>query len=67
MTQPNTEVQEAYTIWTGFTTFRKNGSPIMGTLGSSAKQVVVMEADTFRRICREHPTLGTALFRVGEL
>lgn len=55
------------TIWAVTTTFRKNGSPVMGTMGTRAERVVVMTADTFERMIAENPCLATAQFRVGEL
>jgi hypothetical protein len=61
------EKPEQYTIWHGFTTFRKNGTPIMGTLGASAKPVVIMESETFQRLVREHPSLATVVFRMMEI
>ena len=57
--------REPYTIWAMPTTFRKSGSPIMGTIGASVRHVVVMEAETFKRLVAENPNLATAEFRVG--
>lgn len=57
--------REPYTVWSMFAPFRKDGAPVMGSFGQSVRSVVVMEAETFRRLIREHPELQTAVFRVG--
>ena len=56
---------KAYTIWSVATPFRKDGTPVMGNMGSTIKSVVVMESATFKRILAEHPSLQTAQFNVG--
>jgi hypothetical protein len=58
---------EAYTIWATLAPFRKNGTPVIGNMGSTVKDVVVMESETFRRLVREHPSLATAEFSVCDL
>jgi hypothetical protein len=46
--------------------FRKDGSPVLGTMGSSVRRVVVFEAETFKQLLEDHPTLKVQKFRVGE-
>jgi hypothetical protein len=55
---------EPYTIWSVETTFRKDGTPVMGTMGASWKSVIVMDAETFKRLCKE-PGLAHVQWRVG--
>jgi hypothetical protein len=57
--------REPYTIWSMPTTFRRDGSPVMGSFGASVQQVVVMTSETFKRLVRENPDLSTAQFNVG--
>ena len=59
--------ENALTIYVGTTTFRKDGSPVMGSVGSRAGTVVVITHQTWKQMVLEHPTLATAKFRVGEL
>jgi hypothetical protein len=61
---PPTE-QEPLTIWAVHTTFRKNGSPIMGTIGPSVAGVIVMRSETWKELCERVPALQTMEFRVG--
>lgn len=52
-------------IWAAHCPFRKSGSPVLGTTGSSIQPVIVMTVETWKKLCAEHPTLGTAQFEVG--
>jgi hypothetical protein len=61
------EAPESYTIWMVTAPFNKHGVPLMGRSGASARRVVVMDGDTFKRLIAEHPSLATAQFRTGEL
>lgn len=54
-----------YTMWVAHCPFRKNGSPVLGTMGSSEQAVVVMTTDEWRRLCADVPQLQTTQFRVG--
>lgn len=62
---PATRTTGPYTIWATYTTFRKSGFPVMGTMGSYTDAVVVMRAETFKRLVAENPCLAAALFNVG--
>ena len=53
------------TIWALHCPFRRDGSPVLGTMGSRIESVVVMELETWQRLCREIPELATRQFRVG--
>ena len=59
-------MSETYCIWPETMPFRKNGTPVVGTMGSGFRSVVIMEAETFKRLMREHPSLATAQFEVAE-
>jgi hypothetical protein len=37
----------------------------MGSFGATVRNVVIMDAETFKRLVAEHPSLATAEFRVG--
>lgn len=58
-----------YRIWQGLCAFRKDGSPVAGTMGSTHRSVVVMHVDTFKRMLDEHPTLKAddVVYEMGEL
>jgi hypothetical protein len=45
--------------------FRKSGSPVLGTMGSSIQPVVVMTTETWTRLCADVPQLQTTMFEVG--
>lgn len=62
---PEAPPPNPYTIWTLDAPFDKYGVPRMGNVGQSIRHVVVIEAKTFQRLLREHPSLNTAQFRVG--
>ncbi len=55
-----------YRVWSIDMPFRKDGAPVAGTMGSTIKRVLVIEAETFKRLIDEHPSLQTARFDVGE-
>lgn len=59
--------EEPITIFMGTTTFRKDGTPVLGTMGASARRVVLIEAGEWKRLSAAHPSLQTQQFRVGEL
>lgn len=54
-----------YTMWVAHCPFRKSGSPVLGTMGSSEQPVVVMTTAEWRRLCADVPQLQTTQFRVG--
>ena len=56
---------EPYTIWALHCPFRKDGAPVLGTFGSETRGVVIIEVETWKRLCRDVPQLQTAQFRVG--
>lgn len=56
-----------YRVWQGVTTFRKNGTPVLGSVGASAARVIVMTADTFKRFMREHPDAADIKIELGDL
>lgn len=70
MTNPTSGLPEngeapPFTIWALHCPFRKEGSPVLGNMGSSIRGVIVMEAETWKQLCEAHPSLKTQQFRVG--
>jgi hypothetical protein len=57
--------EKPYTMWVAHCPFRKNGSPVLGNMGSSIKGVVVMTTDEWKRLCADVPQLATTQFNVG--
>lgn len=55
-----------YRIWALHCPFRKNGTPVLGTMGSTIQGVIVIQVETWRRMVREIPALAAAPFEVGE-
>jgi len=55
------------TIWAMDCPFRKAGSPVLGTMGSTIRRVIVIEADQWRQLCADVPQLQTTQFNVGTL
>lgn len=47
--------------------FRKDGSPVVGNIGSSVRRVIIIDADNWTRLKDAIPALQTQTFRVGEL
>lgn len=58
-------MNQPYTLWALDAPFDKHGVPRMGTVGQSIRRVVVMDAETFKRLIAEHPELQKAEFRIG--
>lgn len=52
-------------IWVAECPFKKNGFPSLGTFGKSVAPVVILPLETWQRLCREIPELGTRQFEVG--
>lgn len=61
----STPSREPYTMWSFQWPFDKHGVPVRGNSGRTIRPVVIMEADTFKRMLSEHESLGAAQFRVG--
>jgi hypothetical protein len=60
------EIPEPYRIYPIDMPFAKTGWPVAGNFGARARRVVVMDAITFQRMVKEHPSLATARFEVAE-
>lgn len=58
--------RKPYRIWPELAPFRKNGTPVVGTMGSTFRRVVIMDAEDFKRLVRENPDLATAKFEIAE-
>lgn len=56
---------EPYTLWSMHAPFDKHGVPVMGNCGRTIRAVVVMEAETMKRLIAEHPSLAAAQFKLG--
>ena len=59
------EETKPMTIWALPCPFRKDGSPVLGSQGRTIRNVVVMEMETWTKLCEEIPELGKREFRVG--
>lgn len=60
------EAPAPYRIWPESMPFRRNGTPVVGNMGSSVRRVVIMDAETFKRLVSETPALATARFEVAD-
>ena len=60
------ETPKPYRIWPEHMPFRRNGTPVVGNMGSGYRAVVIMERETFKRLIDEHPSLATAQFEVAQ-
>lgn len=52
-----------YRIWMLPIPFNKHGDPVPGNFGASVRSVVILDADTFRRLVSGHPSLRDAQFQ----
>jgi len=52
-------------LWASACPFDKRGTPVLGTIGASVGNVVVMRVETWTALCKEHPSLGETKFDVG--
>ena len=55
-----------YRLWPADMPFRRDGTPVVGNMGSSVRSVVIMETETFQRLVAENPGLATAQFEVAQ-
>lgn len=62
---PDVGEKPKYRIWAAHCPFRKSGTPVLGTMGSTIRGVVVFEMETWTRLCQDVPQLQTTLFEVG--
>lgn len=53
-------------IWALMAPFRKTGWPVVGTFGATMRPVIIMETETWKRLCAEIPALANTEFEVGE-
>ena len=60
-----TDQVKADRIWAMPCPFRKTGSPVLGSFGFTTRDVVILPMETWTRLCREIPALGTRAFEVG--
>jgi hypothetical protein len=54
-----------FRMWVAHCPFRRDGSPVLGTMGSRIEPVVVMTTETWKRLCEQVPALQTTEFQVG--
>lgn len=59
------DTAKALRIWVAHCPFRRDGSPVLGTMGSSIETVVVLHSDTWKKLCEEIPALAATQFEVG--
>ena len=67
MTDPlaGTLPEKLLRIWVMHCPFRKTGSPVLGSMGSTIQPVVVMTMETWKELCARVPALQTTQFKVG--
>lgn len=59
------EAARPFRIWVAECPFRKNGSPVLGSFGARTNTVVIMNWQTWQRLCETVPQLATTQFEVG--
>jgi hypothetical protein len=62
---PDRESAAPVTIWVAECPFRRNGSPVLGTMGSTTDTVIVFRSAEWKRLCAAIPALATTAFNVG--
>lgn len=55
-----------YRCWALEAPFTKTGWPVVGTFGATSRQVVIFDAETFKRLIAENPALATVQFEIGQ-
>ena len=68
MTDPVSDVREAkgrFRIWALSCPFRKDGTPSLGSFGSTIRNVVIVPVETWTTLCQENPALAATKFEVG--
>lgn len=64
MTDATTPTPKPFRIWPEHCAFRKNGTPVVGTMGSTIRQVIIIDTATWKRMVGEIPGMATAQFEV---
>lgn len=62
---PRADVKPRHLIWGMSCPFNKQGVPVVGSFGSCIRNVVIIPAETWTALCKEHPTLAATEFEVG--
>jgi len=52
-------------IWAAHCPFNKQGTPVLGSFGSTVRPVVVIPMATWTKLCKDIPELGAMQFEVG--
>ena len=52
-------------IWAAWCPFRKAGSPVLGNMGATVRNVIIIEQSEWSRILDAAPQLKTTPFNVG--
>jgi hypothetical protein len=52
-------------IWIFECPFTKHGTPVLGSFGSTIRNVVVIPVEAWTALCRDIPELGRYNFEVG--
>lgn len=55
------------TIFNVMCPFRKDGSPVIGSVGSTVRGVIIIEITEWKKLLEAVPELKTQKFKVGEL
>jgi hypothetical protein len=64
-TPPPSAPEPRFRIWVLPCPFKKDGTPSLGTFGSSVRNVVILPVETWTQLCRENPALASTKFEVG--
>lgn len=56
-----------YRIWFATTPFRRNGTPVVGSSGSSLRRVGIIDGDEFSRLLTDFPALKDVKFEALDL
>ena len=62
---PDQELAKPLRIWAMHCPFRKTGSPVLGSMGTSVRPVIVMTMETWYALCQRFPEIQTMQWEVG--
>jgi hypothetical protein len=59
--------RKPYRVYFASTPFRKEGTPVVGSAGSTVRRVVIIEGEEFHRLMTDFPALKDVKFEALEL
>lgn len=66
MNEQTPDPKPTYRIWALSCPFKKDGTPSLGTFGTTIRGVVIFDIATWKRLCADVPQLQTTMFEVGQ-